>query len=480
MIKFGTGGWRAIIAEEYTKENVRKVCQAIADYCSENADTSKEKAIVIGYDRRFLSKESAEWAASVFGGNDFKVYILDEHGPTPMTMFTIGDMNLEFGIAITASHNHAEYNGIKFFVDGGRDAPVEITNDIEKRIAKTKNKHVSTSGFKHGLATGIIEYINPLFDYINRIKSLLDINTISKENLRVLVDPMYGSGKTALPAMLFNIGVRADSIHDNHDVLFGGQHPSPSSSNLVRLKELVVKDGYDLGIATDGDADRLGIVTETGQYLHPNDILVLLYYYFLKYKNIQTPVVRNIATTHLLDRIARAFNQEAIEVPVGFKNITEGMQASGAHLGGESSGGLATVGHIRGKDGVYAAAIICEVIANTGKSLSALLNEIYEQFGELYMYETNFNMTEEAKSEIYNRLFVEKEVPEFNKEIAKISYDDGMKIYFTDDSWILTRFSGTEPVIRIYAEQETRKATIDVCKEMQEFLGIPNGDLSDS
>lgn len=480
MIKFGTGGWRAIIAEEYTKNNVRKVCQAIAEYCIDNADPGKEKAIVVGYDRRFLSKESAEWAASVFGGNGFKVYILDEHGPTPMTMFTIKNMGLEFGIAITASHNSAEYNGIKFFVDGGRDAPVDVTNDIEERISKTKKKHVSTSGFIRGVETGIIEYISPLFDYIDKIKSLLDLESIRKQNLRVLVDPMYGSGKTALPATLFNINVRADSINDNHDVLFGGQHPSPSSSNLARLKELVVKDGYDLGIATDGDADRLGVVTETGQYLHPNDILVLLYYYLLKYKNINTPVVRNIATTHLLDRIARKFEQEAIEVPVGFKNITNGMDESGAHLGGESSGGLATIGHIKGKDGVYAAAIICEVIATTGISLSKLLDEIHDEFGTLHMYETNFRITEEEKAKIHLRLFVDKEVPELGAKIAKISYLDGMKIYFEDDSWILTRFSGTEPVIRIFAEKETKEAAIAVCKEMQEYLGISNGDLSPS
>ncbi len=478
MIKFGTGGWRAIIGDDFTKRNVRLTSQALANYCLDNLEEDKEKAIVLGYDRRFLSRAAAEWSASIFAENGFKVYFIDETSATPVTMFSVGHKNLQFGVAITASHNPAEWNGIKFFVDGGRDAPVEVTNDIEERVQNLKKKDINKGSFKKNLEEGNIEFINPIFSYVDSIMNLIDVEAIKKKDLRVLLDPMHGSGKMAMSALFFNCHVRVNAINDNHDVLFGGQSPSPSTANVGKLIELVPKENYDIGVALDGDADRIGIVTETGEYVHANEILILLYYYLLEYKGMETPIVRNVATTHILDRIAREYGQEAIEVPVGFKNISEGMDNSNAYIGGESSGGLATKGHIMGKDGIYAAALITEMISLADKSITELLAEIYDRFGNLYMHESSYTLEPGQKAELQKRLFEDNDLPKFDLKVIDTTYNDGAKIYFADDSWILIRFSGTEPVIRIYSESTTPAKAAEICDTAREYLGISKDSLS--
>ncbi len=471
MIKFGTGGWRALIGDEFTKFNITRLAQAMSDYIWKNSK-DEEQSVVIGYDRRFLSKTAAIWVVEVFAANNIKVNLINEEAPTPMTMFTIGDLGLEYGIAVTASHNAYEWNGIKFFFDGGKDATVEVTNELEKMTEKIAIEDVKSMRFEEAKEKGLVVIINPLNSYIDRIMSLIDVEAIKKRDLRILLDPMHGVSRIALQALLINCRCRLDAINDSHDMMFGGNMPSPSRGNLQRLKELVVKGGYDLGVATDGDADRIGLISERGRYIHANDILVLLYYYYLEYKGERSAVVRNISTTHLLDRIAKAYGQECIEVPVGFKHITKGMEDSGAIIGGESSGGLATVGHIKGKDGIYAAALIIEMLSLLNKSLSDILDEIYEKFGQLFTVERNFRVTEEHKEEIRRLLFTESRLPDFKHKIEKVSDKDGLKVYFENDGWILVRFSGTEPVIRIYSEMDSIEEAALICDRIQEFLKI--------
>lgn len=475
MIKFGTGGWRSIIGEEFIKSNVVLVAQAIANYVRADWDKHPEKkhGFIIGYDRRFLSKRGAEWVSEVLAGNDIPVSLIAEDSPTPLTMFTIGDQGLDYGLAVTASHNSYEYNGIKFFVDGGRDASVEVTDELEGIIADLKENQIKSIPFEKAKASKMIELFNPLNAYIDVILSKLDVAAIKARNLNILLDPMFGVSKTSLQAVLITCRCNVDCIHDRHDMMFGGNLPSPSSDNLHRLKDLVSRGDYDLGIATDGDADRVGIIDEKGNYVHPNDIMVLLYYYFLAYKGQRGGVIRNLATTHLLDRIAKDFGQEAIEVPVGFKHISNGMEEYDAILGGESSGGLTTKGHIRGKDGIYASSLIVEMICDTNKHLSEILDEIHAKYGQLYMGERNYRMSAEMKEKLYARLFDEKQAPQY-ANVERVSYLDGLKIYFDNDQWIIARFSGTEPVLRIYAEMDSEEKLDLVIDEMAQFLDIEN------
>ncbi len=466
MIKFGTGGWRAIIADEFTKANIQLLSQAVADkMISESANE-----IVIGYDRRFMSDIGAKWAAEVFAANKIKVSFIAQNAPTPLIMFAVKTRGSKYGMAVTASHNPAEYNGIKVFTEGGRDADETVTAKIEEAIAKVKE--VKAVEFDKGIEGGSIEIIEPFNDYIDSILSMIDLGSIRNKRLKVLLDPMFGVSRTSLQTILLTARCEVDIINDRHDTLFGGRLPSPSAGTLTRLADLVCEKGYDIGIATDGDADRIGIIDENGRYIHPNEIMVLLYYYLLKYKGWRGDVVRNLATTHILDKIAEDYGQKCHEVPVGFKHISSKMEEADAIIGGESSGGLTIKGHIKGKDGIFAAGLLVEMMCVTDKSLSGILNEIYEKYGYAIMVENDFKFSQEKKDELVKLLFEDKKIPEFSAEIEKVSYMDGLKVYFKNGGWIIARFSGTEPLIRIFCEMPAIEEARKTCNETFEFLGL--------
>ncbi|MDF2987907.1 MAG: phosphonomutase [Eubacterium sp.] len=469
MLKFGTGGWRALIGEDFTKGNVRLLAQAVANIMKKSG--KQDMRFVIGYDRRFISDKASKWMSEVLAGNGIKVYYIDKIAPTPLVMFTVQTMDIKYGAAITASHNPADYNGIKIFTEGGRDASELFTKEIENELA-INTCEVKAIDFTKGLSSGSIEIIDPFNEYIDTIIKMIDIEAIRNRRLSILLDPMFGVSKTSLQTVLITARCDLDVINDRHDTLFGGRLPSPSSDTLQRLKSMVIEKGYNLGIGTDGDADRLGIIDQNGEFIHPNSILVLLYYYLLKYKGWKGGVVRNIATTHLLDKIAEDFGEKSYEVPVGFKHISSMMEEKNALIGGESSGGLTIRGHIRGKDGIFAASLLVELICSTGKSLSELLYEIHSQYGNYFMEECDFKFSQEEKERLITLLFIEKRVPEYNYEIAKISYSDGLKIYFKNGGWIIARFSGTEPLLRIFAEMETQSEAKSVCSIMKNFLSL--------
>ncbi len=464
MIKFGTGGWRAIIGEEFIKTNVQLLTQGLANKMIEEGTMS----FVIGYDRRFLSDKSAQWMSEVLAGNGIKVYYINRIAPTPMVMYSVKELDLQYGAAVTASHNPAEYNGIKIFTEGGRDAGKDITDEIEKHMEEVKDIKVVT--FDKALENGQVMIYNPFNDYIDTIINLVDLEAIKKKQLKkILLDPMYGVSKTSLQTILMTARCEVDLIHDRHDTLFGGRLPSPSAKTLGRLKNEVVEKGYDLGIGTDGDADRLGIIDEKGNFIHPNDIMALLYYYLLKYKNWRGPVVRNLATTHLLDKIAEGFGETCYEVPVGFKHVSSKMEETDALIGGESSGGLTIRGHIKGKDGVFAASLLVEMISVTNKHLSMLLDEIHEQFGKFEMMEDSFGFKVEDKERLLKLLYTDKKIPEFSYEVDHVSYMDGVKVFFKNGGWIIARFSGTEPLLRVFAEMDCLEKAQQVSEEMKAF-----------
>lgn len=470
MIKFGTGGFRAIIGDDFTKSNVQLLTQALANKII--SEKAQDFPFIVGYDRRFLSDTASKWVCEVLAGNNIKSQFISYDAPTPVIMFVVENSGAKYGMAITASHNPAEYNGIKVFTEGGRDATEEVTDEIEKEIAKITIDDVKTVDFAQAKADGIIEVINPKNQYIDNILSILDIEKIKSKDLKVLLDPMYGVSKTSLQTILLTCRCDVEVINDRHDALFGGRLPSPSAKTLRRLSQLVVENEYDLGIATDGDADRIGLIDAKGDFIHPNDILVLLYYYLTKYKGWSGPAVRNIATSHLLDKLAKSFGEECYEVPVGFKHISSKMEETNALIGGESSGGLTVRGHIRGKDGIYAAALLVEMICVIGKPLTDILAEIKLQFGQHEMSEFDCRFSMEKKEELQDLLFNQKKLPVFPIEVEKVSYMDGCKVYFKNGGWIICRFSGTEPVIRVFCEQSTIEQANTVTRVMLDFLGL--------
>lgn len=469
MISFGTGGWRAIIGDEFTKANIKLLAKAM---CRKMKAEGVAPEIVMGYDRRFLAKEAMQWAAEVFAAEGITAYLINKSSPTPLIMFYTMKHELSYGMMITASHNPAIYNGIKVFTKGGRDADETQTKDIERYIREIEGEPVESMDYAEAVKAGLIEEIYPLNEYLDNIIDAVDMGAIRRARLKIAIDPMYGVSETSLKTILLTARCDVQMINERHDTLFGGKLPSPSASTLRRLQSFVIDQNCDIGLATDGDADRIGVIDDTGRFLHPNDILVLLYYYLVKYKGWSGPVVRNLATTHMLDKVAESFGQKCYEVPVGFKHISAKMTEVDAIIGGESSGGLTVKGHINGKDGVYAAALLVEMIAVTGKRLSEIYKMIEEECGAIYMEERDYKFSQEKKVEMHKILMEEKKVPELPFEIDHISYMDGCKIYFKNGGWVVARFSGTEPLLRIFCEMPRKEDAEKVSCIYEEFLGL--------
>ena len=470
MVLFGTGGWRAVIGDEFTKANIQLLAQGLVNKMKNEGVAGF--GIVMGYDRRFLSKEAMQWAAEVFAAAHIKAYLINKSSPTPLVMYYVMKHGFPYGMMITASHNPAIYNGIKVFTAGGRDADEIQTKDIEDYIADIAPEEIGSMEYEKAKEAGYIEEIYPLNEYLDNILASVDVDRIRKAGLRVAIDPMYGVSETSLKTILMTARCDVATIHDRHDTLFGGKLPSPSAATLHSLQNYVVEKGYDIGIATDGDADRIGVIDDRGNFLHPNDILVLLYYYLVKFKGWRGPVVRNIATTHMLDKIAEEFGEKCYEVPVGFKHISAKMQETAAIIGGESSGGLTVRGHIKGKDGVYAAALLVEMLAVTGKKMSEIMEDIHAECGEIHMEERDYKFSQEKKQEIFKRLMEEKQIPELEFDVDHISYLDGSKVYFANGGWVIARFSGTEPLLRIFCEMPKAWQAVKVCGVYEEFLGL--------
>ncbi len=470
MIKFGTGGWRAVIGDEFIKTNIQLLAKAMCDKMK--AEGKTEQGIIIGYDKRFLSKEAMQWCGQVFAAEGIKAMLVNKAAPTPLIMFYVEKHEMPYGMMVTASHNPAIYNGIKVFTYGGRDADEKQTADIEKYAQKIDVADIEEMNYDEAVKCGMIEEIYPLNEYLDNIMNAVDMNAIRNARLRVALDPMYGVSEIPLKTLLLTSRCDVETIHDNHDTLFGGKLPSPTANTLRGLITRVIDYNFDIGIATDGDADRIGVIDDTGRFLHPNDVLVLLYYYLVKYKGWHGAVVRNIATTHMLDKVADKFGEECYEVPVGFKHISAKMSEVDAVIGGESSGGLTVRGHIHGKDGIYAAMLLIEMIAVTGRKISEIYKDIEEECGSIFMEERDYKFTPQKKKEVHKILMEEKKLPDLPYAIEKISYMDGCKVYFENGGWVIGRFSGTEPLIRIFCEMPQREQAVEICKIYEEFLDL--------
>ena len=452
MIRFGTGGWRAEIGSEFVKSNICKVGQGICNLIKK--ENKANKPVIIGYDRRFLSVEAGKWLAEVLAGNGIDVVFLHRSAPTPLVMHTVKRKELYYGIEVTASHNPSIYNGIKLFIEEGRDADLETTGLLEQLIDEVDD--IQAVPFDEGISKGTIKYWeNPFNEFIDDIINVLDVKALRERGLRILFDPMHGSATYPLMTIFYTARCTLDIMNDNKDAFFGGLMPAPTRDTLRSLARRVVEGGYDLGIGVDGDGDRLGIIDHNGNYINANQILVLLYYYLHEYKGWHGPVVRNLATTHMLDALAEDLGEKCYEVPVGFKYISSKIDEVDAVLGGESSGGLTVRGHIHGKDSVYAASLFAEMICKTGKSPSELFAELEEKYGKYAMVEFNLPFAPEAKDAVVKLVMEDRILPEFMTKVSRVSYDDGCKVYFEDNSFVICRFSGTEPLLRIFAEGKT-------------------------
>lgn len=464
-IHFGTGGWRAVIGEEFIAENIRRVAQAVAQMIHE--DHAEDLPVPIGYDRRFLSDTSAKWMAEVLCANGIKVLALQRSAPTPLIMHTVKKRELYCGLEVTASHNPSSYNGIKLIVREGRDASLEATQRLEALIEQVGE--VKRIPYEQAIKEGKVEILHNPFDaFMDDIIANLDMKAIANRGLRIAFDPMHGSGTYPLMVILCTARCTLDIIHQNKDAYFGASMPAPSEKTLGELAYKVKNGGYDLGIAFDGDGDRVGIIDEKGNYVSANDILAMLYWYLHERKGWKGPVVRNLATTHMLDRMAHSFGEECYEVPVGFKYVSAKIDETDAVLGGESSGGLTVRGHIFGKDSIYASCLFVEMLSVTGMTTGEILNMLHEKYGQTSFLEESFSFTPEEKQVVYEKIIGEKRVPEF-ENVDHVGYMDGCKVYFKDDSFVSCRFSGTEPLLRLMAEAPTKEKAqeyIDAFKEL--------------
>lgn len=469
-IKFGTGGWRAVIGEGYTLGNLRRLCQAIANEATRQGIS--HKGVVIGGDRRFLSRESAEAAAEVFAGNNIPVTLLPDDVPTPLVTFAAPYLDTAYGIIITSSHNPPNWNGVKVFRSDGSLPLDEETDRYQDEANLLTVDDVITLDLALAKKAGVVQE-QPLTDpYIDAIEEIVDVDVVRGSGLRVIVDPMYGTSQLTLGTILSDMRVQSEFIHASHNPLFGGIAPAPDSERLSALINLVRGgDGkYDLGMATDGDSDRIGIVDESGEYITTNDLLLLLYWYLHEVRGEKGGIVRNVATTHMLDRLAAHFGEESLECKVGFKHVTAGMQQIDAVLGGESSGGLTIRGWILGKDGIFACALVAEMLARTGKKISELREMIYEITGRLYQMEANVDATPEMRIAVPRRLEAQPLTHIGPYSVVDIRREDGVKIMLENDNWALLRFSGTEPVLRMFVEADSPEKARELLTWLEGFV----------
>ena len=469
-IKFGTSGWRAILADEFTLENVRIVCQAIADYLKEKNET--KKGIIIGYDTRFMGKRFAEEAAMVLAANNIKAYLCDRDTPTPVIAYCIIKKGLNGGINFTASHNPSEYNGIKFSPASGGPALPETTKRIEELANEMMGEFAySELSFEEGLHRHLIEEIDARDEYMEELKNKIDFNIIKKAGIKVATDFLYGTSRGYLDSILLEAGCKVTTLHGYLDPYFGGNSPEPAEENIKEMTDLVAEDeDICLGLATDLDADRFGIVDSDGSYIEPNQIIALLLDYLIRVKEWKGGVARSVATTHLIDAVAKKYGIEVYETPVGFKYIGELITKDKIVIGGEESAGLSIKGHIPEKDGILACLLVTEMVAREGKSVKELLYDLYKQVGTIVTRRENIKLTLAQKEAFQGKL---SSTPESlaDLKIKEINRLDGTKLIMEDGkSWLLMRESGTEPVVRLYGEAESDQKLNDLMAAGKEFI----------
>jgi phosphoglucomutase len=475
-VAFGTSGWRGIIAEDFTFDGVRAVSQAIGEYVTAEESGSKGRGVVVGYDTRFLSEAFAAEAARTLAGQGVRVFLTGRDTPTPVIAYEIIRRHAAGGIIVTASHNPPEYNGVKFSAAWGGPALPAATKQIETRanalLAATRAPGMPGTPPKGKEASPLIERIDPREAYLERLRALVDLKTLGREHLRVVVDPLFGSGRGYLDRLLQEAGCEVTILHDRRDPYFGGRSPEPSAEGLRELASCVVERGAHLGLATDGDADRFGLVDADGSFLEPNYFLGLLLSYLVRGRGWTGGAARSVATSHLVDAVARHLKIPVYETPVGFKYIGELIVQDKIILGGEESAGLSVKGHVPEKDGILACLLAAEMVASHGGNhLTVLLRALYDEVGTVLTRRLNYRLAPGAVEGLRVRL---EEPPKrlADRAVVQVNRLDGVKMILEDGSWLLLRPSGTEPVVRLYAEASTEQHLDTIIAEGKALIGV--------
>lgn len=453
QIKFGTSGWRAVMAEEFTFANVRRAVVGIARYVS--SQKPQGARVIVGRDPRFLGETFCSMAAEILSAHGITPVMVADPAPTPAFAYAVVHIKADGVINFTASHNPPEYNGIKFSTPDGCPALPEVTKKIEAEIQAGDGaaEKQTTGAGKNGNES---ESLDVKSAYLKRLAEVVDLEVIRKANLQVCFDPMWGSARGYSDGLLREAGVKVATVHDYRDVLFGGHAPEPDDHLLEDLRQKMRETKANLGIATDGDADRFGIVDADGTFLQPNYVIALLFDYLVESRGWKNGVAKSVATTNLINAIAKARGVELYETPVGFKYIGELIMQDKIAIGGEESAGLSIRHHVPEKDGLLAGLLCCEMVARRGRSMGEQLKALCNQVGSYYPMRENFRLTPEVKAKFTEKL--KSDPREFcGHAVSEVVRTDGLKLIFEDGSWVCYRLSGTEPVVRVYSEARSER-----------------------
>jgi len=472
-IKFGTSGWREIIARDFTFDNVRLATQGIADYLNIESKSSsspihgRKPVLILGYDARFLGKEFSLAAAEVLQANGIECLLCNRPTPTPVIAHTIRHKKAIGGINFTASHNPAEYQGLKFSTYNGAPATPDVTKQIEANIVQLQ---VANWTFKNPAVIGTFhcKEIDPMPEYFRALKKFVHFDVIKKAKMKLAVELMYGTGRGYLDTLLENCGARITRFHDENNPLFGGHHPEPNAHGMEEVSKFVRSGKAQMGLGLDGDADRFGIVDKDGTWLTPNQILALTLYHLKKNRGWTGAVVRTVPTSHQVDAVAELLGVKVHETPVGFKYIGALMESEPIIVGGEESGGLSVKGHVPEKDGILACLLMAELVATEKKSLGQILKDLSKQIGEFYSDRINVSFAPEKKDALLAKLGSGlKNIGAF--KVEKFITIDGYKFLLPHHEWVAFRASGTEPLIRCYIEAKSKanlKKLQAACREV--------------
>jgi phosphoglucomutase len=451
QIKFGTSGWRAVMAEEFTFANVQRAVTGIARYVA--SQKPQGARVIVGRDPRFLGETFCSMAAEILSAHGVTPVVAADPAPTPAFAYAVIFNKADGVINFTASHNPPEYNGIKFSTPDGCPALPEVTKKIEAEIVAADGAPGAEPSPAETLPATSLQ---PKADYLKRLGETIDLAAIKKAGLKVVFDPMWGAARGYSDELLRGAGVQVATVHDYRDVLFGGHAPEPDDHLLEDLRKKMKETGAQIGIATDGDADRFGVVDADGTFLQPNFVIALLFDYLVESRGWKNGVAKSVATTNLINALAQKHGVELYETPVGFKYIGELIMQDKIAIGGEESAGLSIRHHVPEKDGVLAGLLCCEAVAKRGKSLGEQLREISNQVGSYYPQRDNFRLTPEVKTKFTEKL--KSDPRDFcGHTVSEVGRKDGLKLVFDDGSWVCYRLSGTEPVVRVYSEARSQR-----------------------
>ncbi len=466
QIKFGTSGWRAVMAEEFTFANVRRAVHGIARYVV--SQKSQGAKVIVGRDPRFLGETFCANASDILSSYGITPLRIAEPVPTPAISYAVIQSKADGALNFTASHNPPEYNGIKFSTPDGAPALPEVTHAIETQIAAfdADGKLPET---KAGSPSAGSQSIDPRRMYLSRLREIVDLDAIRKSGIKVAFDPMWGAARGYSDAFLREAGVTVSTVHDSRDVLFGGHAPEPDDHLLDDLRHNMREIGAAIGIATDGDADRFGIVDEDGVFLQPNYIIALLFDYLVETRGWKNGVGKSVATTNLINALAGKHQIELHETPVGFKYIGELIKQDKILIGGEESAGLSIRKHVPEKDGVLAGLLCCEMVARRGVSLGKQLHAIFAKVGSFYPLRENFRLTPEVKAKFTEKLRADPGEFQGMKVVQAVRID-GLKLLLADGSWVCYRLSGTEPVVRVYSEARSPEDLAKLSKAAKQWI----------